>query len=87
MVGLSASTVEVAEGWEIGSGSGGDGETGYFIIKETCLLDPGVRVVSIKEDSVGRAGPVEFKWENFPLESRTGGTLGGLRLLRFFTSS
>ena len=87
VVGASPSTVEVAEGWEIGSGSGGDGETGSIIIKETCSLDPGVRVVSIEEDSVGRAGTVEFKWENFPLESRTGGTVGGFRLLRFFTSS
>ena len=87
MVGASASTVEEAEGWEIGSGSGGDGETGSVIINKTCSLDPGFRVVSIEEDSVGRAGPVEFKWENFPLKYRTGGTLGGLRDLRFFTSS
>ena len=87
MVGASASTVEEAEGWEIGSGSDGDGETGSFIMKGTCSLDPGVRVVSIEKDSVGRAGPVEFKWENFLLESRTGGMLGYLRDLRFFTLS
>ena len=87
VVGASASTVEVAEGWEIGSGSGGDGETGSLIIKGTCSLDLGVRVVSIEEDSVGRAGPVDFRIKNFCLESRAGGTLGGLRDLRFFTSS
>ena len=61
MVGASASTVEVAEGWEIGYGSNGDGETGSVIMKGTCSLDPGVRVVFIEEDSVGRAGLVEFK--------------------------
>ena len=55
MVGASASTVEVAEGWEKGSGSDGDGETSSVIMKGTCSLDPGVRVVSIEEDSVGRA--------------------------------
>ena len=87
MVGASASTVEVAEGWEIGSGSDVDGETGSVIMKGTCSLDPGVRVVSIEEDSVGRAGPVDFRFKNFPFASRTGGTLGGLRDLRFFTSS
>ena len=68
-------------------GGDDDGETGSVIIKGTCSLDPGVRVVSIEEDSVGRAGPVDFRFKNFPLESRAGGTLGGLRDLRFFTSS
>ena len=87
VVGASASTVEEAEGWEIGSGSGGDGETGSVIMNGTCLLDPGCRVVSIKEDSVGRAGAVDFRFKNFPFASRAGGTLGGLRDLRFFTSS
>ena len=76
MVGASASTVKVAEGWEIGSESGGDGETGSSIIKETCLLDPGVQVVSIEEDSVGRAGPVEFKWGNFSLNLAPDARLG-----------
>ena len=33
------------------------------------------------------AGPVDFKSENFPVESRTGGTVLGLRLVRFFNSS
>ena len=87
VVGTSASTVEVAEGWELGSGSDGDGVTGSVIIKGTCSLDPGVRVVSIEEDSVGRAGPVVFRFKNFPLESRAGGTVGGVRNHRFFTSS
>ena len=87
-VGTSASTVEVAEGWEIGSGLvGDDGETNSVIIKGTCSLDPGDRVGSIEADSVGKAGPVDFKWENCPLESRTGGTVGGMRRLRIFTSS
>ena len=87
MVGASASTVEVAEGWEIGSGSDGDGETGSIIMKGTCSLDPGIRIVTIEEDSVGRAGAVVFRFKNFPFASRTGGTLGGLRDLCFFTSS
>ena len=56
VVGASASTVEVAEGWEIGSWSGGDSETGSLIIKTTCSLDLGVRVVSIEEDSVRKGG-------------------------------
>ena len=55
-VGISASTVEIAKGWEIGFGFGGnDNKTGSVIIKGTCLLDSGVLVVSIKKDLVGRA--------------------------------
>ena len=86
VVSASASTVEVAEGWEIGFGSDGDGEKGSVIMKRTCSLDPGVRVVSIEEDSVGTAGAVVFRFKNLPFASRAKGTLDGLRDLCFFTS-
>ena len=87
MIGASASRVEEAKGWEIGSGSDGIGETGCVIIKGPCLLDPGVRVVSIEEDSVKRAGAVVIRFKYFPFASRAEGTLGGLRNLCVFTSS
>ena len=84
----SASAVEVAVGWGFGSLFDGEaGETVSVMIGKTCSLDPSVRVVSIKEDSIGRAGTIVFKCKNFPVASCTGGTVGGLRDLRFFTST
>ena len=87
-VGASASAVEVAVVWEFGSVFDvAAGETGSVMIGVTCSFDPGVWVISIEEDSVGRAVAIVFKFKNFPFASRAGNTVGGLRDLRFFTST
>ena len=84
----SASAVEVAVGWGFGSVFDGEaGETVSVMIGKTCSLDPSVRVVSIKEDSIGRAGAVVIRCKNFSVASRAGGTVGGLRDLCVFTST